>query len=135
MSKPRKTNRKNMVLDVTKEDYNREAAAGVEEEFRLKPGRHQFRHARTVATREELSPRNTKVRITIYIDLDILNYFKKHAEPAAAAPYQTQINNALREYIERAEEPADYSRLIEDEGFLNALEERLGERLSSRFSA
>jgi len=88
-----------------------------------------------VATTEELSPRNTKVRITINIDLNILNYFKKRAEPAAAAPYQTQINNALREYIERAEEPADYSRLIEDEGFLNALEERLGERLSSRFSA
>ncbi len=135
MSKPKKTTCKDLVLDVTKEDYNREAAVGVEEEFRLKPGRHQFRRAQTVATREELSPRNTKVRITINIDLDILNYFKKRAELAAAAPYQTQLNNALREYIERAEEPADYSRLIEDEGFLNALEERLGERLSSRFSA
>jgi len=132
MSKIKKASRKSLVLNVTKEDYNKEAAAGVEEEFRLKPGHHQFRPAPKAAPREELSPRNTKVRITINIDLDVLNYFKKQAEPAKAAPYQTQINNALREYIERAEEPAEYTRLIEDEGFLSALEERLGKRLNSR---
>jgi uncharacterized protein (DUF4415 family) len=38
----------------------------------------------------------TKVKISLYVDLDVLNYFKKRAEEPNAAPYQTQINNELR---------------------------------------
>ena len=133
MNRTNKTSRRKLVLDVTKEDYDKEAGAGIEEEFRLKPGRHQFRPARVFATRDELSVRNTKVRITINLDLDVLNHFKQQASAPNAAPYQTQINNALRQFIEQTSQP-DYSRLIEDEAFIKKLEDRLDKRLSARLT-
>jgi len=44
--------------------------------------------------------RYTKVRITIFIDNDILKFFKARAAKRGTPPYQTQINRALREYME-----------------------------------
>ena len=44
--------------------------------------------------------RHTKERITIFIDLDILNFFRARAAKRGKPPYQTQINQALREYME-----------------------------------
>jgi uncharacterized protein (DUF4415 family) len=41
----------------------------------------------------------TKVRITISLDKDIVDYFKAEAKHPGALPYQTQINRALREMI------------------------------------
>src|SRR5216117_1496300 len=43
--------------------------------------------------------RHTKVRITIMLDLDLLKFFKSRAASRGAQPYQTQINQALREYV------------------------------------
>jgi uncharacterized protein (DUF4415 family) len=45
----------------------------------------------------ETDTRNTKVRISILIDLDVLNFFKERASKAGAPAYQTQINRVLRE--------------------------------------
>jgi uncharacterized protein (DUF4415 family) len=52
-------------------------------------------------------PRNIKVRVTMYLDSDILNFFKGLSKDGAR--YQTQINAALREVVERAgsAEPED----------------------------
>ena len=44
--------------------------------------------------------RHTKERITIFIDLDILNFFRTRAAKRGQPAYQTQINQALREYME-----------------------------------
>src|ERR1700674_3339470 len=44
--------------------------------------------------------RYTKVRITIFIDNDILKFFKARAAKRGKPPYQTQINQALREYMD-----------------------------------
>jgi uncharacterized protein (DUF4415 family) len=44
--------------------------------------------------------RYTKVRITIFVDNDILKFFKARAAKRGKPPYQTQINQALREYME-----------------------------------
>lgn len=44
---------------------------------------------------------NSKVQITMKIDLDVLNYFKERASEPNSAPYQTQINNELRAIMER----------------------------------
>jgi len=41
----------------------------------------------------------TKVRITISLDKEIVDYFKIQAKHPGALPYQTQINQALREVI------------------------------------
>jgi uncharacterized protein (DUF4415 family) len=59
--------------------------------------------------RDQLA-RHTKVRITIFLDLDILNFFKARAVRRGQPPYQTQINQALREYIEGSRPPTKGSR-------------------------
>jgi uncharacterized protein (DUF4415 family) len=49
---------------------------------------------------EAFEPRNTKVRITMYLDLDVVDYFKARAGQNGT-PYQTQINTELRSLMER----------------------------------
>ena len=48
-----------------------------------------------------------KTRITIRIDDDILEWFRDEVEAAGGGNYQTLINNALREYITRQQEPIE----------------------------
>lgn len=70
---------------------------------------------------------NCKVKISMYLDADILDYFRARAESPDAAPYQTQINNELRRVME-----ADTSgkaklepSILDDTEFLRALKEKL----------
>jgi uncharacterized protein (DUF4415 family) len=51
---------------------------------------------------EAFEPRHTKVRVSIYLDLDVLNFFKGLASKPGAQPYQTQINAVLRELVEQS---------------------------------
>ncbi len=53
--------------------------------------------------------RYTKVRITIFIDNDVLKFFKARAAKRGKPAYQTQINQALREYMEGSRPPAKQS--------------------------
>jgi len=46
-----------------------------------------------------------KTRITIRLDNDVLEWFRSQVEEAGGGNYQTLINQALREHIERGEEP------------------------------
>lgn len=72
-------------------------------------------------------PNVAKTRITIYIDDDVLAYFKNLAREAGAAPYQTQINTVLRQAMEGgAGSPAE--RLLRDERFIEAVAERVRSR-------
>jgi hypothetical protein len=48
-----------------------------------------------------------KTRITIRIDDDILEWFRNEVESAGGGNYQTLINQALREYITRQQEPLE----------------------------
>lgn len=115
---------------VTKADQRREIEEGVEEEFTLKPGRHIFAPARQLATPSESSPRQAKVRITMYLDADILEHFKQRARHPHAAPYQKQINDTLREAVGSQEKSsASKSKievntadaLLQDKGFIEAV--------------
>ncbi len=71
--------------------------------------------------------KNCKVKISMYLDADILEYFRARAESPDAAPYQTQINNELRRVMEadtngKAKlEPS----ILDDTEFLRALKEKL----------
>ena len=58
-----------------------------------------------------------KTRITIRLDDDVLEWFRKQVNRAGGGNYQTLINNALRHYIERAREPIEETlrRLIREE--------------------
>ena len=45
--------------------------------------------------------RPEKVRITIRLDRDIVDYFRDRVRKAHRGNYQTLINEALREYLQR----------------------------------
>jgi uncharacterized protein (DUF4415 family) len=48
-----------------------------------------------------------KTRITIRLDKDILDWFRDKVNMAGGGNYQTLINQALRQHIERQEEPLE----------------------------
>ena len=48
-----------------------------------------------------------KTRITIRLDKDILDWFRNQVNMAGGGNYQTLINQALRQYVERQEEPLE----------------------------
>lgn len=48
-----------------------------------------------------------KTRITIRIDDDALDWFRKQVHEAGGDNYQTMMNRALREHTEREDEPLE----------------------------
>ena len=48
-----------------------------------------------------------KIRITIRLDGDIIEYFKKRVHDAGGGNYQTLLNEALRKYIQSETEPLE----------------------------
>ena len=109
----RKANKKqsrrkdNVTMTVTKKDYQRELAAGVEPEFAFKPGKHKFvrggflkrHHLSPEQAREMTRPENIRAAISIKIPLDVLDFFKAESE-RTGKPYQTQINDVLRAHVD-----------------------------------
>jgi len=59
----------------------------------------------------------SKVRITIRLDADIVDYFKSQVHQAGGGNYQTMINSALREFISAA------NRIDIDENAIQRLRE------------
>ena len=51
-----------------------------------------------------VSPTRGKSRITIRLDDEILNWFRREVNNAGGGNYQTLINDALREYIKKQPE-------------------------------
>lgn len=51
-------------------------------------------------------PQPGKTRITIYIDNDVLDSFRTRAENSGIG-YQTIMNQALREYLDKSNTPLD----------------------------
>ncbi len=62
------------------------------------------------AQRGAIIPQQGKTRITIYIDDDILETFREKGETEGKG-YQTLINQALREYLNKAKQPLDEDTL------------------------
>ena len=46
-----------------------------------------------------------KTRITIRLDNEVLAWFRNQVHAAGGGSYQTMINDALREYVKKHEEP------------------------------
>lgn len=82
----------------------------------------------------ETEARNTKVRISILIDLDVLDFFKERASKAGAPAYQTQINQVLRSQMEGTE-PKEATLLAQDDRFIRAVAKRVKELSSKRSNA
>jgi uncharacterized protein (DUF4415 family) len=54
-----------------------------------------------------LSSSKKKVRITIRLDRDIIDWFRSKVEKQGGGNYQTMLNDALRTYMERQEKPIE----------------------------
>ena len=61
---------------------------------------YDFRNARRGAVADALPG---KTRITIRIDTDVLNWFRRQVHEAGGGNYQTLINEALREYVQQSD--------------------------------
>jgi uncharacterized protein (DUF4415 family) len=69
------------------------------------------------AKRGAVIPQTGKSRITIYIDDDVLETFREGSD-AAGKGYQTIMNEALREYLDKVKQPLDEEtlrRVIQEE--------------------
>ena len=58
-----------------------------------------------------IQPDPNKLRITIRLDADIIEYFKKQVHKAGGGNYQTMINEALRHYLAKKQEPMNEETL------------------------
>ncbi len=125
-----------VVLVVKQEEYDEQKAKGWDDDEILTPGEHVFRRVTPdrVASLEDMRPSNTKVQITMKVDLDVLNHFKSRSQKTNAAPYQTQINSELRAIMDRDianKEPeidATAKHLLESDEFLISVSEKLREK-------
>jgi uncharacterized protein (DUF4415 family) len=76
-----------------------------------------------------------KQRITIALDQDVVEFFKELAKAPGALPYQTQVNQALREYIQQMihdKKEKDLTsikvKLLKDPKFINAIAKQIEQR-------
>ena|SRR5687768_4431301 len=124
---------KKLILEVTQEEYDEAIKKGWTDDDIQRAGKHKFRRTTRVAKREEVLPSNIKVQVTLRLDLDVLEHFKKRAEDSQAAPYQTQINAELRKIMEKdlSDEAVEINKNIEtlatNKEFIRAVAEQLKE--------
>jgi uncharacterized protein (DUF4415 family) len=57
----------------------------------------------------------SKTRITIRLDEDVIAWFRQQAEQAGSGNYQTAINGALRDYINRQSLEELLRRVVREE--------------------
>lgn len=63
---------------------------------------------------EAFDPRNAKFRVTMFVDLDVLTEIRKRAK-RKSLPYQTYINQALREFIFGSSEEERIRKIVREE--------------------
>jgi uncharacterized protein (DUF4415 family) len=123
-----------IIVDVTEKEYRADLARGLQVDEVLQPGRHKFKRGGFLirhGLKSEQTPGPVKVRISINLDLDVLTYFKRRAAQPNAAPYQTQINNALRAVMEGEQKavsaslPSHAEALLADRRFIEAVAKRV----------
>lgn len=58
-----------------------------------------------------------KIRITIRLDEDVLAWFREQVHAAGGGNYQTVINQALRDHVQRQNEPIEdvFRRVLREE--------------------
>lgn len=76
----------------------------------------------------QVTLKDAKVRVTMYLDADILEYFKRRASETHAARYQTQINNELRAVMERTAATNQFTDLIDNDRFIESVAAKIREK-------
>ncbi len=133
MKKPETdTTSKTVEIKYTKKDIEDLREQGVPKDELPKIGKHKFRRSRFITAESE-----QKIKITMYLDADILSFFKKRAEDSHAAPYQTQINAELRKIMEnvKSDETNKIAQTIADDETINRLADILADKLRDKIAA
>ena len=112
----------NKIAKILKEPVDNFTEENVEEEFRFDLAK----------ARMNVLPRGVrKVRVNIWLDDDVVAAFKNRAEQPHAAPYQTQINQTLRQALgENSSTPkqkkSSAAAAIDSPQFIQQLSEKIG---------
>ncbi len=64
-----------------------------------------------------IAPRRGKTRITIRVDDDLLDWFRRRVDDAGGGSYQTLINEALRKFVATQDQPLEqlFRRVLREE--------------------
>jgi len=118
---------KELTYTVTEEEYRDDLARGLTEDEVMKPGTYKVIRNRFRTKPGDTDLRNCKVKVSMYMDADVLEYFKRRAEQQNAAPYQTQINNELRNVMKNGTADVKIVELdmLKDKTFLKVLKKKL----------
>lgn len=115
---------KELTYTVTEKEYNEGLAKGWTDDDMLRPGIYKVRRARHLNKNAKI-----KQRVTMYLDADVVEHFKKLANKENAAPYQSQINQVLRSIVDSAEAESATDELkrelLKDKVFLAELKDAL----------
>jgi uncharacterized protein (DUF4415 family) len=89
--------------------------SGVKPDETFKTGIYEGRRGGFLERHPEVRSERLETKIGVYIklDRDILEFFKKRAGKPNAAPYQTQINNWRRIFMDGMQDQPDFSELLE----------------------
>ena len=124
---------KERILVVTDEQVAEMRAKGIDEDAILKPGKHIFKR---VSPDKVFSRKDSKIRVNICLDAEIVQHFRKRAENPNSAPYQTQINNELRKTMEKdlavnKLETNNVQEIAKNKEFVRAVAEQLKELIAA----
>lgn len=114
---------KTINVEYTEQDIQEMREQGVPEDELPRIGLHKFRRSSFTVKRSD-----QKIKISIYLDADVLDFFKEQAAKPNSAPYQTQINNELRIAMERKQQTQGEVvtlTMLENPEFLSTLAEKL----------
>jgi uncharacterized protein (DUF4415 family) len=110
-------------VEYTEQDINGVRQKGVSEDELSCVGLHKFRRSRFATKRSE-----QKIKVTIMLDADVLDFYKEQAAKHGNLPYQIQINRALRKAMEKAKQPQSEvvtMEILENPEFFSALANKL----------
>lgn len=121
-------NKKEVVIEIKKDDYERDLASGVPEDELLKPGKHKFSRIspERLAKKEDLRPSNIKVEFQMKLNLDVLKHFQSQTENEETETLQLLLNEKLRAVMESELKLKEVeNRLLNDKDFITALAEEI----------
>jgi uncharacterized protein (DUF4415 family) len=108
---------------VTQEDYERDLAKYGDPDVVRKPGTYVVRPSSHLIKRGDPVTANGKTRITIFLDNEVLDYFKGKSDH-----YQTEINAVLRKFVDSKQTEI---ALISD-NVINEIAEQVARKLKKR---
>lgn len=119
----------NKIIRTWEEPVDDSTEEDIEEEFRFNP-----------KSWERLPRGVRKVRVNIWLDDDVVAEFKARASEPNTAPYQTQINQTLREALGKSSKATKAQVLpttteLENPQFIKGLAEKIGEYLVTHSTA